>query len=100
MPIKPKELQLSDMVQKYRLEDGEMVRTSDIAPDVYCLVEDANLLIEPLLNEPDNKVWKSGDECIYDCISGTLIIERRGWFFKPHGMMRVFEVTQDRILKC
>lgn len=43
------------------------------------------------------KVWKSGDVCTYDCIRGTLIIEPRGWFFKPHGMMRIFEVSEERI---
>ena len=41
--------------------------------------------------------WKSGDSCIHDCMSGTLIIESGVWYFKPHGMMRVFQVSEDRI---
>ncbi|MCD9517100.1 hypothetical protein [Photobacterium carnosum] len=49
------------------------------------------------LNGAEIKTWKSGDSCVHDCISGTLIIDKDGWYFKPHGMIRVFQVSEDRI---
>lgn len=54
-------------------------------------------LSDMIIDCTEDQEWKSGDSCVHDCISGTLIIERDGWYFKPHGMMRVFQVSEDRI---